>query len=111
MVSSAACRRVIFDCCEIPNCHCVYDFNHIAPLIRIREGYLTTTQIRFLLTVQDAGDQQQQVVDQSIKQLMAQIHRYYVEYTLNPFNDLNAPVQSQKFTRHVQQCVDKFNGQ
>ena len=70
---------------------------------------MTTTQIRFLLSVQDSAEHPQPVVDQQIKRLLALIHKAYVEYTLNPFNELNGPIQSQAFDKNVQQCVDKFN--
>ncbi|GKZ01437.1 trafficking protein particle complex subunit 2-like protein [Mayamaea pseudoterrestris] len=72
-------------------------------------GYMTTTQIRILLSVQDNPDQPQHAVDQSIQRLLAQIHKFYVEYTLNPFTELNSTIQSQKFDKNIQQTVNAFN--
>ena len=67
---------------------------------------MTTTQIRFLLCVQDSGLAS---VDESIKRLMVRIHGFYVEHTLNPFKELNAPIQSKKFDEKVKQCVGAYN--
>lgn len=70
---------------------------------------MATTQIRFLLSVQDSAEQPQQVIDQNIKHLLAQVHRFYVEYTLNPFTELNGPIQSKRFDENVKRCFDTFN--
>jgi len=75
---------------------------------------MTTTQIRFLLTVEDSiavtGDQRG--VDENIQRLLATLHELYVEYTLNPFSGaLNgaAPIRSERFDRKVDECVSIFN--
>lgn len=72
---------------------------------------MTTTQIKFLLTVQDhaaaIGDQRN--IDETIKRLLVKLHRLYVEYTLNPFSALNSPIQSTRFDAKVSDCVEAFN--
>jgi hypothetical protein len=71
---------------------------------------MTTTQIKFILTVyDDAVTHDQKAVDESIKQLFANIHRLYVGYTLNPFNPINAPISSARFDSEVEDCVVAYN--
>jgi Sedlin, N-terminal conserved region len=71
---------------------------------------MTTTQIKFLLTVEDdsnIGDQR--TVDETIKRLFIKLHRIYVEYTLNPFSPMHGPIDSKRFNEKVQSCVAAFN--
>jgi hypothetical protein len=73
-------------------------------------GYMTTTQIKFLLTVEDdstVGDQR--TVDETIKRLFVKLHRLYVEYTLNPFSPLTGAISSKKFDQKVKDCVTAYN--
>jgi hypothetical protein len=73
-------------------------------------GYMTTTHIKFLLTVEDdsvVGDQR--TVDETIKRLFLKIHRVYVEYTLNPFSHLDVPIVSSQFDTRVKGCVAAYN--
>jgi len=73
-------------------------------------GYQTTTQIKFLLTVEDdAGIGDQRTVDETIKRLCIKLHRLYVEYTLNPFSPISGPIESARFTQKVNDCVTAYN--
>lgn len=76
------------------------------------KGFMTTTEIRFLLAVEDhvnvMGDQQR-AIDETIKHLLTQLHQLYVEYTLNPFSTLNGPIDSDHFDKKVEACVESFN--
>ena len=73
-------------------------------------GYQTTTQIKFLLTVEDdAGIGDQKTVDETIKRLCIKLHRLYVEYTLNPFSPISRPLESARFTQKVNDCVTAYN--
>jgi len=77
-------------------------------------GYMTTTQIRFLLTVQDGSnnitDGSNDSTNQSIQRLFVKLHKLYVEYTLNPFSELHGgPIRSKSFHNKVQQCIDSYN--
>jgi hypothetical protein len=75
-------------------------------------GYMTTTQIKFIISVYDdasnyTGDQS--TADQQIKELLAEIHRIYVEFSLNPFSAVEAPISSARFDAQVSDCVSAFN--
>jgi Sedlin, N-terminal conserved region len=71
---------------------------------------MTTTQIKFLLTVDDgAAVEDQRTVDETIKRLFVKLHRLYVEYTLNPFSPLTGPIQSARFDHKVGYCVSAYN--
>lgn len=73
-------------------------------------GYQTTTQIKFLLTVEDdASIGDQRTVDETIKRLCIKLHRLYVEYTLNPFSPISGPLESARFTQKVNDCVTAYN--
>jgi Sedlin, N-terminal conserved region len=81
-------------------------------------GYMTTTQIRFVLVVEDhhaasssaaAPWRDQRSVDDAIYRLFVKLHRLYVEHTLNPFAALSGPIQSPKLDRKVHECVTAFN--
>jgi Sedlin, N-terminal conserved region len=77
-------------------------------------GYMTTTQIRFVLVVEDhhasaAPGRDQRSVDDAIFRLFVKLHRLYVEHTLNPFGALSGPIQSHKMDRKVHECVTAFN--
>ena len=73
---------------------------------------MTTTQVKFIISVYDdaviTGDQT--AVDQMIKELFVEIHRLYVDYTLNPFSPVDgAPISSARFDRQVMDCVAAYN--
>jgi hypothetical protein len=74
---------------------------------------MTTTQIRFLLAVDDqwsvSSARDPMYADDVIKRLFAKLHRLYVEHMLNPFCAITGPIQSSKFDRKVQECVAAFN--
>ena len=73
-------------------------------------GYMTTTQIKFILTVYDdvaMGDQK--AVDETIKQLFIKIHLVYVAYLQNPFSHISAPITSARFDSQVRDCIAAFN--
>lgn len=73
-------------------------------------GYQTTTQIKFLLTVEDdASIGDQCTVDETIKRLCIKLHRLFVEYTLNPFSPISGPIESTRFTQKVQDCITAYN--
>jgi Sedlin, N-terminal conserved region len=78
-------------------------------------GYITTTQIVFLLVVEDdpmaTTAQHQRRIDESIQKLFMQIHQFYVEYILNPFTPISVagPIESPRFHRQVQDCVTSYN--
>lgn len=77
---------------------------------RANSGYMTTTQIKFILTVYDdvvMGDQK--VVDESIKQLFIKIHGLYVNYLMNPFTHVSAPISSARFDSQVRDCIAAYN--
>lgn len=82
--------------------------------LRRWSGYMTTTQIRFVLVVEDhhasaAPGRDQRSVDDAIYRLFVKLHRLYVEHTLNPFAALSGPIQSPKLDRKVHECVTAFN--
>ena len=69
---------------------------------------MTTTQIIFLVVVQDTG----LAMDDTIQKLCITIHRYYVEYILNPFTPITTStkmIESKLFLSKVQECIDSFN--
>ena len=93
---------------------------------------MTTTQIRFILVVEDEvgchslnqrtaavtntsfttdDEQQQKRFDELIKLLFIQLHKIYVEYTLNPFSPLTGggPIQSPKFHNKIVQRIQSYN--
>ena len=69
---------------------------------------MTTTQIIFLVVVQDTG----LAMDDTIQKLCTTLHRYYVEYILNPFTPITTStkmIESKLFLSKVQECIDSFN--
>lgn len=76
-------------------------------------GYMTTTQIRFVLVVEDhhvsSSGREQRSVDDAIYRLLVKLHRLYVDHTLNPFGGLSGPIQSPRMDRRVRECVAAFN--
>ena len=73
-------------------------------------GYMTTTQIKFLITLEDnAISADQSTVDETIKRLFIKIHRLYVEYTLNPFSSLNKEIISDRFDSKIKEIVTAYN--
>lgn len=53
--------------------------------------------------------QLQQLKDAEIKSMLVDIHRLYVEYTLNPFNTINAKIESRRFDEGISELVFSFN--
>jgi hypothetical protein len=93
-------------------CFLAYTCTNRKNVYRYVEGYMTTTQIRFLLAVQDHPSnaiESQPTIDDGIKMLLVELHRLYVEYTLNPFSALNAPIQSKRFDSQINNVVEAFN--
>jgi hypothetical protein len=73
-------------------------------------GYMTTTQIKFILCVEDdALPDDQPSVDEMIKRLLFKIHRLYVEQTLNPFSSMGAPISSPRFESQLKSTVTAYN--
>ena len=68
-------------------------------------AYMTTTHIKFLLVVQDRSS----MMDETIKRLFLKIHRIYVEYMLNPFCQINAPISSVHFDTKLKDLVTAYN--
>lgn len=71
-------------------------------------GYMTTTQIKFLLTVEDDAAYAMSA-DETIKRLFVKLHRFYVEYTLNPFSPFEGPIASERFDKKVRDCIVAYN--
>jgi len=101
-------------------------------------GYLTTTSIKILAVMEDdesyfsqkfnqggtAGvgsssqhlqqmqtnmQISQQIRESELKVLFAKVHSLYVEYTLNPFTKIKAPIVSNRFDQGLQNLVHAFN--
>lgn len=85
-------------------------YKTVFKIVQIAPGYMTTTQIKFIMVLyDDARNHDQKAVDDSIKRLFAEIHRLYVGHTLNPFSTVNAPISSTRFDSEVQTCVTAYN--
>ncbi|CAB9511334.1 particle complex subunit 2-like protein [Seminavis robusta] len=76
-------------------------------------GYVTSTKLKIIVVVEDdemIPYSEQPAVDDRIKALMAKIHKSYVEYTLNPFNQIEGtPIKSKTFKSKVERDVEAFN--
>ena len=73
-------------------------------------GYVTTTKVKLLLTVEDdAVPEMQQTVDIEIKVLLRKIHELYIEDLLNPFKDIGSKIVSKTFDEKVTKCISAFN--
>lgn len=73
-------------------------------------GYMTTTQVKFLLTVQDeATMSDQKTMDETLKQLFIKLHRQYVEYSLNPFSSMTGPIVSSRFDQQISERIAAYN--
>jgi Sedlin, N-terminal conserved region len=78
---------------------------------------MTTTQVKFLLTVQDEsttlqgdrGGGDQRTMDETLKHLFTKLHRQYVEYSLNPFAPLTGPICSTRFDRKITEWIVAYN--
>lgn len=66
-------------------------------------GWMTTTQIKFLVAIQDAE------IDGDIIGLLRRLHQTYVEYRLNPLGPLTGPIQSKRFDEKVRQTIESYN--
>lgn len=69
---------------------------------------MTTTQIIFLIVIQDNGT----AMDDIIKKLCITLHRYYVEYILNPFTPITTStktIESKQFHSKVKEYIESFN--
>ena len=66
-------------------------------------GWMTTTQIKFLVAIQDAE------IDGDIVGLLRRLHQAYVEYRLNPLGQLTGPIQSKRFDEKVRQTIESYN--
>lgn len=100
-------------------------------------GYLTTTNIKILAIMEDYGVMMSDGLnynngvsgggmdlgdnginnnssgdgsrDGDLKALFAKVHGMYVEYTLNPFTKIKAPIVSNRFDTGVHNVVSGFN--
>lgn len=66
-------------------------------------GWMTTTQIKFLVAIQDAE------IDGDIVGLLRKLHQTYVEYRLNPLGPLTGPIASKRFDEKVRQTIEFYN--
>ena len=66
-------------------------------------GWMTTTQIKFLVAIQDAE------IDGDVVGLLRRLHQTYVEYRLNPLGQLTGPIQSKRFDEKVRQTIESYN--
>ena len=58
-------------------------------------GYITNTQIKFVLVVDDNND------SKSIKNMFVQLHNHYVDMVMNPFYKTGGKITSQIFKEKV----------
>mmetsp|Transcript_25022 Transcript_25022/g.38568 ORF Transcript_25022/g.38568 Transcript_25022/m.38568 type:complete len:204 (+) Transcript_25022:318-929(+) len=87
-------------------------------------GYWTSTKIKFILVIQDGIDllppnnQQQpplnqyqlnETQDSLLQSFVVDLHKLYVEHTMNPFYALDAPIDSMNFDQSVTQLVDSYH--
>ena len=70
-------------------------------------GWMTTTQIKFLVALQDNGED----TKQNAAGLLRQLHKLYVEYRLNPLGPLTGPIVSKRFDEKVRQTIEGYNNQ
>ena len=71
---------------------------------------MSATKILFILVVEDdAVPEHQQTVDADIKSLMTKIHGLYVDYEMNPFKEIGAPIVSKRFDEGVAKFISAFN--
>jgi len=76
-------------------------------------GYVTNTGVKFIGVIEDTdevGGQHQQMRETELKNLFANLHNLYVEYTLNPFTKLKSPIVSHRFESKVVELAKSFNG-
>ena len=72
-------------------------------------GYLTNTNIKFVLITEDDGPNNA-VVSTEIQRLFGEIHELYVQEIMNPFNNINNTNKlSRKFDERIQEHVVNFN--
>lgn len=74
-------------------------------------GYVTTTQIKFLLNVYDTALTREHLreADESVKELFGSIHRAYVGYVMNPFSPLHGSISSSRFDEELEHIVKQYN--
>lgn len=73
-------------------------------------GYVTTSQIKLVLVVQDeAVSDIQKNVDEEIKVLLGKIHDLYVADVMNPFKPIGKRIASKRFEEGLQKYVAAFN--
>lgn len=73
-------------------------------------GYVTTTQIKLVLVVEDeAVPDIQKNVDEEIKSLLGKIHDLYIADLMNPFKPIGTRIVSQRFEEGLQKHVAVFN--
>uniref|UniRef100_A0A7S2EIS9 Trafficking protein particle complex subunit n=1 Tax=Trieres chinensis TaxID=1514140 RepID=A0A7S2EIS9_TRICV len=88
----------------------------LCPIEELRVyGYITTTRVRILATVEDGfpPDQapQQKKREVELKNLLASVHALYVEYMMNPFTETGTSnIESRRFDEGVKNLVDAYNG-
>lgn len=71
---------------------------------------MTTTQIKFIVTVHDNGfGMEQKTFDGPVLDLLSSIHRSYVAYVMNPLSSLNTPIFSAQFDAELETCVLAYN--
>jgi len=83
--------------------------NFLGLLLPIEEtrvyGYITNTQIKFILIVEDDGDN----IDVEIQRLFNDIHESYIQDIMNPFREQCAAVKTTNNTTSTTTCSNQFD--
>jgi hypothetical protein len=79
-------------------------------------GYLTNTQTKFLMVVEDEGPNEAEGTAAEIKQLFVEIHELYIREVMNPFNSTSKESNgsdsnrlSRAFDQRIQKHVTNYN--
>jgi len=67
---------------------------------------MTTTQIKFIVTVFDSGVPTQ---DGKVQKLLASFHSAYIHHMLNPFSAMTRFIESPRFDAEILECVNSYN--
>jgi hypothetical protein len=76
-------------------------------------GYVTATNIKFLalisLTNSSNDNNSKTSVKQSdVQKFLTQAHEHYISYLMNPFSQLNQPIDSRNFDEHIKAAVQVY---
>jgi Sedlin, N-terminal conserved region len=67
-------------------------------------GYITATNIKFVVLLSN-GDK---TIENSVKELLADIHQSYIAYVMNPFSNTGGPIVSRRFDDNLKVIVSDF---